>query len=56
MLRSSSSRVCAWSDYSTLAGANVFELTQAMTGGTGASREEVAALTAELYRTARKKA
>ncbi|MEU9143919.1 hypothetical protein [Streptomyces sp. NPDC048349] len=48
--------VCAWSDYSTLGGANVFELAQAKTGGKGASQEEVAALTAELYKTARKKA
>ncbi|MEW2135589.1 hypothetical protein AB0892_03100 [Streptomyces sp. NPDC005409] len=48
--------VCAWSDYSTLAGVNVFELTQSMTGGKGASQEEVAALAAELYKTARRKA
>ncbi|MEU9233903.1 hypothetical protein [Streptomyces subrutilus] len=47
--------VCAWADYSTLGGANVFELAQPVTGGPGASREEVAALTAELYRTARRK-
>ncbi|MEW2372596.1 hypothetical protein AB0940_24990 [Streptomyces sp. NPDC006656] len=48
--------ICAWSDYSTLGGASVFELAQAKTGGNGASQEEVAALTAELYRTARKNA
>ncbi|MGW6708799.1 hypothetical protein ACWGDE_28465 [Streptomyces sp. NPDC054956] len=48
--------VCAWSDHSTVAGTNVFELAQAKTGGQGASQDEVAALTAELYRTARRKA
>ncbi|AXE25434.1 hypothetical protein C0216_20055 [Streptomyces globosus] len=47
--------VCAWADYSTLGGANVFELAQAVTGGEGASREEAAAVTAELFRTARRK-
>ncbi|MFD7257931.1 hypothetical protein [Streptomyces sp. NPDC059874] len=48
--------VCAWSDYSTLGGANVVDLAQPMTGGKGASQEEVAALTVELYKTARRKA
>ncbi|MFD3872823.1 hypothetical protein [Streptomyces sp. NPDC058623] len=45
--------VCAWSDYSTVAGANVLQLAQPMTGGQGASQDEVAALTAKLYNTAR---
>ncbi|MEU1506911.1 hypothetical protein [Kitasatospora sp. NPDC005748] len=48
--------VCAWADYSTLGGVNVVELAQAMNGGKGVSQEEVAALTAELYKTARRKA
>ncbi|MEU1132743.1 hypothetical protein ABZ383_23265 [Streptomyces sp. NPDC005900] len=47
--------VCAWSDYSTLGGANVFALAQSMTGGKAASQNEVAALTAKLYKTARQK-
>lgn len=47
--------VCAWSDYSTLGGANVVDLAQPMTGGKGASQEEVAALTVKLYHTARRK-
>ncbi|MFD3698044.1 hypothetical protein ACFWUZ_18150 [Streptomyces sp. NPDC058646] len=48
--------VCAWADRSTLGGANVVHLVQPMTGGKGASQEEVAALTVRLYETARQKA
>ncbi len=48
--------VCAWADYSTVGGANVIDLAQPMTGGKGASQEEVAALTVKLYETARQKA
>lgn len=48
--------VCAWSDYSTLGGVNVFELAQSATGGPGASQDEVAELTAQLYKAARRKA
>lgn len=47
--------VCAWADRSTLGGANVVALAQPVTGGQGASQEEVAALTAQLYKTARQK-
>ncbi|MGW7434512.1 hypothetical protein [Streptomyces sp. NPDC054849] len=47
--------VCAWSDYATLGGAHVIDLAQPMTGGKGASQEEVAALTVKLYQTARRK-
>lgn len=48
--------VCAWSDYSTLGGVNVVGLAQMTIGGDGASQDEVAALTAKLYNTARQKA
>lgn len=48
--------VCAWSDYSTLGGANVVGLAQMKNGGKGATQDEVAALTAKLYITARQKA
>jgi hypothetical protein len=48
--------VCAWSDYSTLGGADVVGLAQMKTGGNGASQDEVAALTVKLYDTARQKA
>ncbi|MFI6583073.1 hypothetical protein [Embleya sp. NPDC050493] len=48
--------VCAWADYSTLGGANVVGLAQMTKGGEGASQDEVAALIAKLYNTARQKA
>ncbi|MGW8777103.1 hypothetical protein ACWGNM_03405 [Streptomyces sp. NPDC055796] len=48
--------VCAWADRSTLGGVNVIDLAQPMTGGSGPSQEEVAALTVKLYKAARQKA
>ncbi|MET9700383.1 hypothetical protein ABZY31_26175 [Streptomyces sp. NPDC006529] len=48
--------VCAWSDYSTVGGANVLQLAQVKTGGPGATQDEAAALTATLYLAARRKA
>ncbi|MCF2526962.1 hypothetical protein [Yinghuangia soli] len=48
--------VCAWADYSTLGGARVVGLAQMRTGGDGVSQDEVAALTAKLYKAARQKA
>ncbi|MYS85332.1 hypothetical protein [Embleya scabrispora] len=48
--------VCAWADYSTLGGANVVVLAEMTIGGNGVPQDEVAALTARLYTTARHKA
>ncbi|MFJ3924037.1 hypothetical protein [Streptomyces sp. NPDC090022] len=47
---------CAWGDYSTLVSVNVVDPAKAMLGGTSGTLDEVAALAAKLFNTARVKA
>ena len=48
--------MCAWADYSTIAGVNVIDLAQFLgTGGKAVPQDEVASLTAKLYDTSRTK-
>lgn len=47
---------CAWGDHSTLVGINAVDPTAAALGGSSGTLDEVAALTAKLYNTARVKA